>query len=149
MLPDSISQLSLLQKLDLYSNKLSTLPLTFWQLKKLKWLDLRNNNLETRLAEAAGPCVNEKECKQCASRVRNVKVFWIAFVPTCKYFTRHFFRFLLSWSRSQLNRKERDKQSYNRKEVRNNQCFIVYFLFVHACIYVCIFVYYVCMYVYN
>ena len=70
LLPDSISQLVILQKLDLYSNKLTTLPLTFWELKKLKWLDLRNNDhLEPGLAEAAGPCVSEAECKQCASKV--------------------------------------------------------------------------------
>lgn len=73
-LPDSIGQLVLLQKLDLYSNKLTILPLTFWQLKKLRWLDIRNNKLEQGLAEAAGPCVTEAECKHCAAKVGSYNV---------------------------------------------------------------------------
>jgi len=74
-LPDNFGSLSLLQRLDLYSNKLKILPLSFAQLKQLKWLDLKGNMLETELAEVAGTCVDEKECKECAKKVRLLKIF--------------------------------------------------------------------------
>ncbi|KAA0725051.1 E3 ubiquitin ligase RNF157 [Triplophysa tibetana] len=35
----------------------------------LKWLDLKDNPLEATLAKAAGDCLDEKQCKQCASMV--------------------------------------------------------------------------------
>jgi len=38
-------------------------------LQSLKWLDLKDNPLELTLAKAAGDCLDEKQCKQCASRV--------------------------------------------------------------------------------
>ena len=38
-------------------------------LQNLKWLDLKDNPLETELAKAAGDCLDEKQCKQCASKV--------------------------------------------------------------------------------
>ena len=34
---------------------------------------MRNNKLEQGLAEAAGPCVTEAECKHCASKVSSYK----------------------------------------------------------------------------
>ena len=69
-MPEAFGQLVLLQKLDLYSNQLVNLPLGFWQLKKLKWLDLKDNpRLEPGLAKVAGTCVDEKECKECAKEV--------------------------------------------------------------------------------
>ncbi|XP_057682927.1 leucine-rich repeat-containing protein 59 isoform X2 [Corythoichthys intestinalis] len=68
-LPDGLGNLTGLQHLDLYNNKLSTLPVSFSQLKSLKWLDLKDNPLEVNLAKAAGDCLDEKQCKQCASRV--------------------------------------------------------------------------------
>ena len=70
----------LLQKLDLYNNQLVSLPLEFWQLKKLKWLDLKDNpQLEPGLAKVAGTCVDEKECKECAKEVRGV---WCVYTYT-------------------------------------------------------------------
>lgn len=94
-LPDDLGNLISLQHLDLYNNKLSVLPVSFSQLRvgfratatwfgswtvssasvclalqSLKWLDLKDNPLEAGLAKAAGDCLDEKQCRQCASRVR-------------------------------------------------------------------------------
>ncbi|XP_019726453.1 leucine-rich repeat-containing protein 59 [Hippocampus comes] len=68
-LPDDLGNLTALQHLDLYNNKLSTLPVSFSQLRSLKWLDLKDNPLDAGLAKAAGDCLDEKQCKQCATRV--------------------------------------------------------------------------------
>uniref|UniRef100_A0A3Q4BYA6 Leucine rich repeat containing 59 n=1 Tax=Mola mola TaxID=94237 RepID=A0A3Q4BYA6_MOLML len=68
-LPDDLGHLTSLQHLDLYNNRLTTLPISFSQLRSLKWLDLKDNPLEPSLAKAAGDCLDEKQCKQCASRV--------------------------------------------------------------------------------
>ncbi|KAJ3608083.1 hypothetical protein NHX12_025133 [Muraenolepis orangiensis] len=68
-LPDDLGNLGNLQHLDLYNNKLSGLPVSFSQLRSLKWLDLKDNPLELELAKAAGDCLDEKQCKQCASQV--------------------------------------------------------------------------------
>ncbi|CAJ1080034.1 leucine-rich repeat-containing protein 59 [Xyrichtys novacula] len=68
-LPDDLGNLDNLQHLDLYNNKLTELPVSFSQLKSLKWLDLKDNPLEPGLAKAAGDCLDEKQCKQCATKV--------------------------------------------------------------------------------
>lgn len=68
-LPDDLGNLVNLQHLDLYNNKLTVLPASFSQLQNLKWLDLKDNPLEPGLAKAAGDCLDEKQCKQCASKV--------------------------------------------------------------------------------
>lgn len=68
-LPDDMGNLVNLQHLDLLGNKLSVLPVSFSQLRSLRWLDLKDNPLEPGLAKAAGDCLDEKQCKQCASRV--------------------------------------------------------------------------------
>ncbi|XP_012776049.1 leucine-rich repeat-containing protein 59 isoform X1 [Maylandia zebra] len=68
-LPDDLGNLVNLQHLDLYNNKLTNLPVSFSQLRSLKWLDLKDNPLELGLAKAAGDCLDEKQCKQCATKV--------------------------------------------------------------------------------
>ncbi|XP_061519844.1 leucine-rich repeat-containing protein 59 [Phycodurus eques] len=68
-LPDDLGNLAGLQHLDLYNNKLSSLPVSFSQLRSLKWLDLKDNPLDEGLAKAAGDCLDEKQCKLCATMV--------------------------------------------------------------------------------
>ncbi|XP_034415273.1 leucine-rich repeat-containing protein 59 isoform X2 [Cyclopterus lumpus] len=68
-LPDDLGNLASLQHLDLYNNKLTVLPVSVSQLRSLKWLDLKDNPLEAGLAKAAGDCLDEKQCKQCATKV--------------------------------------------------------------------------------
>lgn len=68
-LPNSIGQLSNLKRLDLFGNEIRTLPLSFRHLKQLQFLDLKNNPLDKELADVAGSCVDEKECRDCAKRV--------------------------------------------------------------------------------
>lgn len=41
-------------------------------LQNLKWLDLKDNPLDPVLAKVAGDCLDEKQCKQAAVRVRNL-----------------------------------------------------------------------------
>ena len=45
------------------------LPVSFCQLKELKWLDLKNNPLVPTLAEAAGDCLDQKGCQEAAKKV--------------------------------------------------------------------------------
>ncbi|XP_053231768.1 leucine-rich repeat-containing protein 59 isoform X1 [Podarcis raffonei] len=68
-LPSDFGRLVNLQHLDLLNNRLVTLPVSFAQLKNLKWLDLKDNPLEAALAKVAGDCLDEKQCKQAATRV--------------------------------------------------------------------------------
>ncbi|KAF6095216.1 leucine rich repeat containing 59 [Phyllostomus discolor] len=68
-LPADFGRLVNLQHLDLLNNRLVTLPVSFAQLKSLKWLDLKDNPLDPVLAKVAGDCLDEKQCKQCASKV--------------------------------------------------------------------------------
>lgn len=68
-LPEDFGALIHLQHLDLLGNRLSELPLSFAQLRSLKWLDLKDNPLEPSLAKAAGDCLDERQCRQCASKV--------------------------------------------------------------------------------
>ncbi|XP_055005987.1 leucine-rich repeat-containing protein 59 isoform X1 [Boleophthalmus pectinirostris] len=68
-LPEDFGNLVNLQHLDLLGNRLTELPVSFSQLRSLKWLDLKDNPLEAGLAKAAGDCLDERQCKQCAARV--------------------------------------------------------------------------------
>jgi len=68
-LPDDFGNLTRLQHLDLLGNKLTVLPVSLYQLHKLRWLDLKDNPLVPELRQVAGDCLNEKECKKCATDV--------------------------------------------------------------------------------
>ena len=68
-LPDDFGNLTRLQHLDLLGNKLTGLPVSMYQLTKLKWLDLKDNPLEPGLKKVAGDCLDEKQCKKCATDV--------------------------------------------------------------------------------
>ena len=45
------------------------LPVSFYQLKELRWLDLKNNPLVATLQEAAGDCLDDKGCQDAAKKV--------------------------------------------------------------------------------
>ena len=49
--------------------QLQRLPVSFHQLKELRWLDLKNNPLVSALAEAAGDCLDQKGCQEAAKMV--------------------------------------------------------------------------------
>jgi Leucine-rich repeat (LRR) protein len=60
-IPENFGSLRNLQHLDLLGNKLSMLPVSFWRLEKLKWLDLKDNPLKDELKKLAGDCLNETQ----------------------------------------------------------------------------------------
>lgn len=68
-LPPNFGDLVKLQTLDLYNNFLTTLPVSFCQLRSLKWLDVKNNTLMEPLGRIAGDCLDDAQCKKCASKV--------------------------------------------------------------------------------
>lgn len=68
-MPENFGDLVRLKYLDLFQNKLQYLPLSFYKLKDLKWLDLNNNPLVPSVAEVAGQCSDSKQCQDCAKRV--------------------------------------------------------------------------------
>ena len=78
-LPDNFGELIHLQHLDLLGNKLTRLPVSFCQLQKLKWLDLKDNPLEPELKKTAGNCLDERECKSCAQQVTDIKSLFCIF----------------------------------------------------------------------
>ena len=45
------------------------LPVSFSNLKKLKWLDLKDNPLDTSYKKHVGDCLDDKQCRQCAKNV--------------------------------------------------------------------------------
>lgn len=68
-LPSDFGQLENLQHLDLLGNNLRTLPRSFCMLRKLRWLDLKDNPLDEGLKKNAGDCLDEAQCKKCATRI--------------------------------------------------------------------------------
>lgn len=68
-LPDNFGDLTRLKHLDLYRNQLQHLPLSFSKLKSLKWLDLKDNPLYPAIKEAAGQCLDSKQCQKCAKDI--------------------------------------------------------------------------------
>lgn len=49
--------------------------------QNLKWLDLKDNPLDPVLAKVAGDCLDEKQCKQAAVKVRNLLLCFFFFFP--------------------------------------------------------------------
>lgn len=70
-LPEDFGNLVRLKYLDLYKNQLQHLPLSFSKLKDLKFLDLKDNPLVPAVAKVAGPCLDTKQCQNCAKDVVN------------------------------------------------------------------------------
>lgn len=66
--------------LDLLNNSKTAVllqpPLRCAFLQNLKWLDLKDNPLDPVLAKVAGDCLDEKQCKQAAVKVRNLLLFY-------------------------------------------------------------------------
>lgn len=69
ILPRNFGALQNLKNLDLLGNQLTDLPSSFMELKALQWLDLKDNPLNPTLKQAAGDCLDEKQCKKCALTV--------------------------------------------------------------------------------
>lgn len=69
LLPDNFGALVNLRSLDLLGNQLKSLPSSFSELKQLQWLDLKDNQLEPELNKVAGNCLDEQQCKKCATQV--------------------------------------------------------------------------------
>lgn len=55
-------------------------PLYLSFLQNLKWLDLKDNPLDPVLAKVAGDCLDEKQCKQAAVKVRNLLLLFFSFL---------------------------------------------------------------------
>ena len=81
-LPENFGNFKALKSLDLYANRwviflvimtclirLEKLPVSFAQLKHLKWLDLKDNPLCPALKQAAGDCITPNDCALCAKKV--------------------------------------------------------------------------------
>ena len=68
-LPRNFGALTNLKNLDLLGNKLTKLPSSFGELKSLQWLDLKNNPLNPELKKLAGDCLNEADCRKCATNI--------------------------------------------------------------------------------
>ena len=68
-------------------NRLEKLPVSFAQLKHLKWLDLKDNPLCPALKQAAGDCITPNDCALCAKKVLQASSFLsvttITFVGGC------------------------------------------------------------------
>lgn len=72
-LPENFGDLIKLKHLDLYRNQIHHLPLSFSKLKALRWLDLKDNPLVPAIKEAAGMCLDTKQCHTCA---RDIVLFY-------------------------------------------------------------------------
>jgi len=70
-LPENFGDLIRLQHLDLYRNQLTHLPLSFGNFKKLRWLDLKDNPLVPAIKDAAGDCLDSRQCQSCAVDIVN------------------------------------------------------------------------------
>ncbi|KAF5277099.1 hypothetical protein FQA39_LY06337 [Lamprigera yunnana] len=68
-LPENFGELYKLKHLDLYKNQLQHLPLSFSKLKALRWLDLKDNPLMPAILSVAGPCLETKQCQNCARSI--------------------------------------------------------------------------------
>ncbi|KAK4877386.1 hypothetical protein RN001_009892 [Aquatica leii] len=68
-LPENFGELHKLKHLDLYRNQLQQLPLSFSKLKALRWLDLKDNKLMPIILEISGPCLEPKQCQDCAKNI--------------------------------------------------------------------------------
>lgn len=55
-------------------------PLYLSFLQNLKWLDLKDNPLDPVLAKVAGDCLDEKQCKQAAVKVRSLLLLFFSFL---------------------------------------------------------------------
>ena len=81
-LPENFGDLYRLKHLDLYKNQLQHLPLSFSKLKALRWLDLKDNPLVPAIANIAGPCLETKQCQDCA---KSIVTFYTKLESTIEY----------------------------------------------------------------
>lgn len=125
-LPENFGELAKLKHLDLYRNNLNHLPLSFSKLKSLKWLDLKDNPLVPRIAEAAGPCLDNKQCQECA---RNIVLFYTQLQQQVEkereIREKHRQQNLLinnTTAKKQTQEKKSKKKNNKKEKLENNNC---------------------------
>merc|ERR1711890_27681 len=64
-----MGELVRLKRLDLFKNNLEELPLSFYKLKSLQWLDLKANPMQDTHPKLVGDCLKPAECQQCAKNI--------------------------------------------------------------------------------
>ena len=79
-LPQNFGLMVALQHLDLLGNKLTDLPVSFGDLRALRWLDVKENPLQPDLKKIVGDCLDDKQCKACAQKVRRFIQTFLLFI---------------------------------------------------------------------
>ena len=68
-LPTEFGNLNQLKRIDLYSNQLSSLPLSCVDLGERRCMKQKSNPIQTLWPDVIGNCLSEDECRQCAINV--------------------------------------------------------------------------------
>ena len=99
-----------------FGYRIEKLPVSFSQLRSLKWLDLKDNPLCPALKQAAGDCITPNDCAMCAKKVLtlyyNVGDIDLFYIYACQVVA------LLQSYESQLQRERQRKLEEEMKAQR-------------------------------